>query len=189
VETIDRLRQGLWPATSTCSRHSSRRRGKRVQERRASDQLEEERRLRRSNGRMSELVDDQQFQFRVVVLARNAVRVASLSLPAFSDTLDSSCPFSSRSSTRSGSCCNHARPYTWRSWRCVTSWRSSTARGGTPAFDRGGPNAVGVAVAHWHHWRSALHIVKPETVISSAPAWLSAVLAMEVPTRDQASAR
>ena len=103
------------------------------------------------------------------------------------DSLQSCRPFSSPCSARSSSWSAHAPRCTWRSsrseHRVAVVHRSRRPRLGLTSADR--VLCAWLSQA-WSGWRSAVHIVKTETV-SMAPARLSPVLEVEESTAQRAA--
>ena len=123
-------------------------------------------------------------------LPKTPYALRRLRLRAFSDSLHSWRPSSSRCSTRFGSWSGHAPRCTWKSSRSDTSSRVvNRSRRPRLRFTPADRMLWAWLSQAWRGWRSAVHIVKPETVIGVAPARLSSVLDLEEPTAHRAPGR
>ena len=85
---------------------------------------------------------------------------------AFSDSLQSCRPSSFRCSTRCDVSSSRAPRCIWKTSRSAISWPSSIVTSPAPSLHVGRSNLVGVLAHIWPGWRSAVPVIKPETVIS-----------------------
>jgi hypothetical protein len=90
-----------------------------------------------------------------------------LRLWAFSDSLQSCHPSSFRCSTRSDLSSSRASRCTWKSSLSDTSWPSSIDHVAHVFVSRLSTASCGRLAHAWRGWRTAVHIVTPETVVTS----------------------